>query len=386
MKRAKQITFGLVTLSAATAISLAAAESALRLFHSTATQYLAIAPHTRAVFDPLHSRGVQGPSVYQVNSMGARGREWAHDRTIERRILALGGSTTECLYTDQSRVWTCLLEQKLDDVRAGRSVWVGNIGRSGLNCRHHVVQVQHLDVYDPDMVILMAGVNDLSTRLLRDADYDPHFMDQVDNIKRLTEQAFQVIPDQAAAVRWPDDPWHKRTRIWGLLRTIKYQRLNASSVQDVHGESIKRWRQLRAQGKRKEKLPSLHAALDEYERNLNEIIDQVRKYGADLVLLTQATLWRNDLSAEEEAMLWMGGIGDYQNVPGCTYYTASALAQGMHAYNERLISVCRQRQVAHVDLASKIDKTTEFLYDDCHFTDIANWRIAEMVADALDEE
>ena len=56
------------------------------------------------------------------------------------KILTIGGSTTECLYLDETEAWPRILQQLL----GGEQVWVGNIGKSGLNTKHHIIQVEHL--------------------------------------------------------------------------------------------------------------------------------------------------------------------------------------------------------------------------------------------------
>jgi len=369
----------------AAALTIVLAELLLRLLQPTATNYMALVPGTRATFHSKYFSGVAGPALYQVNAAGARGHDWSPDRGSELRVLAIGGSTTECLYNDQSRVWTTLLEEQLGNHLDGRTAWVGNIGRSGLNSRHHVLQTQHLDAYDPDVVVMLVGVNDFCQRLLLDVNYDPHYLDRAEHRQKLLEQAFEVRPHQPKTFGYENDPWFKQTRLWRLLRTIKHHHRGTALVQDPNGESIRLWRDLRAAGNRRDQLPDLTSALEEYSRNLYTIIDNVRDYGAQLVLITQPTLWRDSLTPEEESTLWLGGIGDFQSNPGCTYYTAAALAKGMAEYNATLRAVCQARGVPCVDLALLIDKSTDNFYDDCHFTDRANRLIADALADALQD-
>ena len=53
--------------------------------------------------------GVTGDAHFIVNSDGFRGDE--RGSAGQRRILALGGSTTECLYLDQDEAWPQVLGQ-----------------------------------------------------------------------------------------------------------------------------------------------------------------------------------------------------------------------------------------------------------------------------------
>jgi lysophospholipase L1-like esterase len=367
------VAFAVVTVTVSTAVLVALAEILLRFLQPTSDLYLALTPGTRVVFDPRYQPGVEGPALYQVNSMGARAREWSDDRSSEYRVLAMGGSTTECLMNDQERAWPAVLERELG-TREGRSVWVGNIGRSGLSSRHHLLQAERLlATYDPDMVVLLVGVNDLAGRLrggARDDDAD-------------LAMAFQVTPGETSGVRWKNDPWFKRTRVWGALRALKYNWLNRALEQDREGKATESWREMRRRGRRTSELPDLESALEEYRGNLTRIVELVRRRGAEPILMTQPTLWRTDLTEAEERLLWMGGVGDFRTEPGAVYYTADALAQGMDLYNRALLQVCRELSARCFDAASILPKTTAMFFDDCHFTDEGNLFLGRAVASFL---
>lgn len=375
-----------LVLAVSVALSLVAAELLLRVLLPAPTEYRALVPGLEATFETGYVTGVQGPSLYNVNSMGVRGREWGPDRGSEYRVLCLGGSATECLITDQRRVWTSLLEQRLGRRPDGGQSWVGNIGRSGLNTRHHVLQMRRLlGVYDPDAVVLLAGVNDLSSRLRQGDSGEPLSPQGPENQSALTRQAFAVHPGRFGS-EWADDPWLKRTRLWLLLRHVKYQVLKQPEDQDQEGLYLRRWRALRAAGGRVARLPPLGPALDEHARNLREIVRLGRAHGASVLLVTQPALWRAGLTEDEKALLWMGGVGEFRSRPGAVYFEPEALAGGLDAYNERMLEVCRDLGAACLDLGAAVPRTTEYFWDDCHLTDKAQVLVADLVAEALTRE
>src|SRR5262249_23625744 len=126
----------------------------------------------------LHPRpaimpGVAGPTRVRIDSLGLRGDEPPSGEAVH--VLCVGGSTTECLYLDQDETWPALLQARLSAVRP---TWVANAGRSGHSTREHVVHVEELLECSThfDVVVLMAGVNDLGKRLSRDDNYDADFM------------------------------------------------------------------------------------------------------------------------------------------------------------------------------------------------------------------
>jgi len=82
--------------------------------------------------------------------------------------LAVGGSTVECLYLDDEESWPRLLMNELDETKDGRRVITMNIGKSGHGIRNNILELKYLpDYYEPDLIVVMAGANDVLFRLSR---------------------------------------------------------------------------------------------------------------------------------------------------------------------------------------------------------------------------
>lgn len=354
----------LVLVVAGVAAALALAETFLRIEPTFPYPYCVWPPNLRKVFhpDPQVMPGVSGESRFVVSSAGIRGDEIAPDQRY--RMLALGGSTTECLYLDQSEAWPQLLQQSL-----GPSVWVGNVGKSGRSTRHHVVQVKHLLPQYPriDAIIVLAGVNDFLKRLEADRNYrtDP----PESNVVRW---AFDVSPLRGAGERSAVS-----RLIDGARTTLGFRQ--AGLFQDDEGQIYLRWR-----GNRKsasallDELPDLDAALDEYARNLARIVDLARAREARVIFLTQPAMWRKDLSPAGRDLLWMGGIGNYRYGEAKAYYSVDALAAGLARYNRRLLEVCAERDVECIDLTAEVTDPSLF-YDDVHFNEEGARRVAAAI-------
>jgi len=368
------------TLLFGVCVALLLGEILLRVLLPKADEYYVRPPHMKRIFRPMPSvmSGVEGESRFFTNSIGLRGDELT--REFGYRILAVGGSTTECLYLDQDEAWPQLLQAKLNEAGRERKVWVGNAGRSGLNSRDHVVQLKYLlkQYDDMDAVVLLVGVNDLASRLKQDESYDPNFMSRADAEPILIARNFSVVPDPAL-------PFYKKTALWRLLRDAKSAviraRNNEGETQDATGVAYVKWREYRRDSPSiRRTLPDLKPTLEEYARNLNTIIDLARAKPVRLILLTQPTLWRRDMSADLSGLLWMGGVGNFQREAGNEYYSADALADGMALYNETLLKVCRERGAECIDLAALVPKDTTAFYDDCHFNEGGAQKVAEAIA------
>jgi GDSL-like Lipase/Acylhydrolase family len=357
------------------------AELGFRIILPDSRVYRALTPKQEVTFNAQdYAKGVQGPAVFKVNSMGVRGREWSDDRASEYRVLCLGGSTTESLLNDQNRTWTTLLEHKLEPLVPGYDTWVGNIGKAGLASAHHVVQLKHLDIYDPNFIVALVGSSDLMSYLKQSGDASDSRI-AADVERTLEEEAFAIVPDRPLFD--PLGSWYKRTRIWRLGSELSQFISHQSQFQDREGLSLKRWRAMRAAGKRSNVLPSLESALDRYGHNLKEMVKLAGSFGAPILLMTQPSIWRPGLSDAEKGQLWMGGVGDFREVPGSLYYEPEALERGMDAYNQRLLEVCRETSTPCLDLAKAVPKSADYFYDDEHFTDRGQELVANRVAETI---
>ena len=362
---------------AAAALALVAAELTLRSIRTDA--YRVWPPGLEALFRPApgllpgvagEARFVVGPEGFRADPLPAQ----AHT------LLALGGSTTECLYLDHEEAWPWLLQERLRSA-TGQSVWVPNAGRSGRNLRDHVVQLIHLLPQEPslDAVLLMTGVNDLQLRLAQDEAFEPIDLRQPQAVAELLPRAFERVP-----LARNTGPIWRRTALWHALSDLKWRWFGSPGDEAVFAGLYRTWREHRAAaaGWRTEP-PDLESALDEYERHLLHVVALCERAGVRLVLLTQPFVWADDLPPEVAELLWLGGIGDFQKEDGCVYYTAGALARALDAFNTRLRGVAATAEIECFDLATALGQDPHWYYDDVHFNEAGARRVAELVCDYL---
>jgi hypothetical protein len=97
-----------------------------------------------------------------------------------------------------------------------------------------------------------------------------------------------------------------------------------------------------------------------------------------LILMTQPTLWRTDLTPAEKDLLWFGW-GPQRKF----FYSIEALIEGMSAYNNKLLEICQQRQVECIDLAHTLPADTTVFYDDVHFNESGARQVTQVIANYL---
>jgi lysophospholipase L1-like esterase len=357
------------------AVVLAGSEIFLRFLLPPAQGYYVWPPHLHVVFNPNDEAtpGVSGPGHFIVNSLGLRSDEPWPDR--QRTIYVFGGSTAADVYLDQDEAWVHLLQTYLNQTAGQPRTWVGNLARSSLATINNLLQFDYLIPQLPraDLFVNLVGVNDLQLALkssyLRDMTMDIHLS------WTFSQMPPKGLLGQSAIVRFYD-----RIRDWR-----RKANLGPTQTHDAGGYTTwRKCRQTAPPDRLVDQLPDLGAALVEYRRNLNALVDRAHQYGAPIVFLTQPALWAARMDPPDEAILLAGGLGP--NNVWCDekrYYTPRALAEGLDRFNQVTLDVCRARALFCVDLAQRIPKTRENFYDDMHFNEAGARLVARTVAQAL---
>jgi lysophospholipase L1-like esterase len=345
--------------------------------------YCVFPQNLKYTFSPMPGvmTGISGDSRFTTNKYGMRGRN--PSRSDDYSVLTIGGSTTECLFLDDTETWAQLLEDRLGE-RAGVRVWVGNAGKSGLNTRHHVVETDVLlsQMPDVDAVVLLVGINDLSFRLSWDEQWRMAMPSAV-NRDVLIGKAFWVRPEPETV------PVYKFPELRYRLRVFKGKAEEDEVVsspirQDANGQAYLKWRENRRTSPyRRDQMPDLRSALREYAANINAIIDIASARSVDVVFAAQPTIWKAHMPEHERELLWMGGVGRFQAEKDKPYYTPAILDSIMGEYNDTLRDVCTKRGVICVDLPAVIPKDTSAVYDDCHFNENGARLVADAIADRI---
>lgn len=319
------------------------------LFAPGVTFHLA-APRARHEFRPLPEvlRGLSPIVRFTTNSRGVRGPEWPA-RSAARRVLCIGGSTTECAYLDDAETWPALVAASLQ--AAGLPVWVGDVGRSGFASAQHLrFLLENELLQEVDDVVVLVGINDLG--------------------RALQGRRLHVVAGR--------EPWFLRSPILRLVdNLLQAHRLRRRMmVEDPGGASYAQRRLEHASRPLATQLPDLADSLREYRANLQAIVDRCRSLGVRVCFATQPVRWRADLPAAEQALLWIGRNAAEQRLP------LPWLAGQMTAFNDEVRACCRQHAIPCIDL-EPLGAEAACFYDDCHFTRHGAERVAAAVARVL---
>lgn len=367
LARRRVAPLALALVSAGLTLVLIEAGLALRTSGARPFPYYVWPPKYRCKLEPTGLPGVSESGVFSTNSLGMRGPEPGPGY----RVLCIGGSTTECLYLDDTLTWP---RRAAADLEARhRPAWVANVGRSGTTTVDHVTLVRSLpEARTMDCWVVLCGINDAGYQLSGEyAEFAEHSFERTFAYRR---------PGFTPPLR---RPLYRNTRLFEglrrLRRSVERVRDPGSMVvfQDRRAVWIDELRQRRKPARRVDELPPLDAFLEEYEGRLRELVAESRRFGVRLVLLTQPTLWAPGMPPEVDALTVFGRLPDGR------YLSGGALARCMQAFNQRLLAVGEREGVEVLDLAAELPRSTEVFYDDCHLNEEGARRVGASVAALL---
>lgn len=331
--------------------------------------------------DPNLMPGIEGEAKFTGNDVGLRGPTYPANPSEFYKIITVGGSTTESLYLDDSEEWPHLLMDGLNAQNFGPPVWVGNGGQSGRNAVDHLELVRVLPVIsEAQLVIFLVGINDLQATLSFDGASTQDLLEA--NGVRFRDQ----VVNGGDRLR-PARPYFKRTELFTLAKNASARLVNRVSPTSAlgwlgigPGSFIAEKRQQRADAPTAS-LPNLKLGLEEYQQRIRDIAAECDSRGLRCMYVTQPSMWRADLSPQEQSLLWFGWVREDSGSIG--YIALPGLVEAMDTFNQGLLDVCTQDQLECFDLDAGLPKDTSVFYDDFHFNEGGGRMVSQLLTDYL---
>jgi lysophospholipase L1-like esterase len=310
--------------------------------------------------------GMQGQSEFSTNNMGFRGDPLVVPKPAgEYRVFMIGGSTTECMYLDDSKALHSVLQSELaKHAPPGKTVKVYNAGKSGDASFDHISMLVHRIAHlQPDMITVFAGVNDL-TASLGEVDY-LHFRDESTTVGA---NSFRCLMTELQLGR----------RWYYLVK--KTRRSDREIVEEIPSLSDYREKaKVRAAAPVAEAEPRPRVA--EYENNLRTLAGVARAHGVRLVLMTQQSTWNSQVDPKIQDWHWML----YRDREGVSY-RQDVMDRALRRLNDGMRRVAREQGTGLFDVEQLIPKSSQFFYDDCHFNVAGARRCGEGLAEYIRRE
>ena len=354
----KKLLFITTTILISTTISLTLIEIFHFILSKPNNKFYLWPPNKTFVFSPDSSilYGIKGLSFFKTNNDGIRADNLS--KKYNFFIATFGGSTTECLYLDQTESWPYLLQLLLNEKNKKYSFWVGNFGKSGLNSFDNLTQLKIIKKTNQfkkfNIFIFLIGINDLLSAIGQNT-----IIEKTDNSIR---KIYFNFPDSIKSIK-------ERLLIYSKLNQIRNKIF--IRTQDQKGLLYRKMREWRFYATKIDTLPDIKTGLTIFHKNLKEIVKLVYEINpnAHIIFMTQPVLWNKNLPQFYEKILWMGYTK--KGILGINkkYFSSAALYSGMQKYNNKLKKFCSIHNLTLIDLDSMLPKDTSIFYDDCHFNE-----------------
>lgn len=293
--------------------------------------------------DPV--TGHEGEFHFQGGPIGYRTRTVTSREKPEHayRIIFLGESTTACSYLPHELTFIQKVEDALNTDATGELRYeCANAGVDGSGAADSLAMfLQDVVFANPDCVVVMHAVNDLVAGLY------PRYVPDGADPRSAKGKARNTY------LEWFGD---SRPLIYHLYKSLRPQQSERFTLGHIQKE-----RQAFADFPEQEigEFPNVR----HYRRVLHTLVGACRAAGVRPVLMTEPSLYQENLSEEAKARLWCG----FQPREGINPSVVS-LMRGMNAYCEAVRSLGNELGVEVIDLEREIPKTLEYLFDDVHFT------------------
>jgi lysophospholipase L1-like esterase len=340
-------------------ISLVFAETTLRVYNPFLFRIKAdkiiLPAKQRYEFHNYADNKLDSVIVHTKNSLGFRGPEPPSDLNKFISIIAVGGSTTECMYISDGKDWPNLLGKKLQkDVK---NLWINNAGLDGMSTFGHYILIQdYLLKIHPNYILYLVGVNDMGR-----FDLNEHELDMLRNHTQSFKGYLVKNTELGALIYNFKHLYDCRSK--GLGHYV----IDLNKTQSIPFDSV--WL--------KQEIQRENPCLINYENRLLKLVRTTKINHIQPVLITQPSLL---------------GFG-VDPVTGVNLETVKILNDNVAAlghsgkefwlllekYNDVTRQVAKKEKVILIDLARKLPKSSAYFYDGIHFTNQGSSEVSQII-------
>lgn len=291
-------------------------------------------------------------AVHTKNSWGFRGEEW-NPESDRLKILFVGGSTTECYYSDDKNTWTSLYAGHL-----GKDFLVNNAGLNGHSTFGHITLLsEYIRDLKPDYVFFLAGINDVAVS---------------ENGSNAFDTKLSGGNLEGFIIRLEE-----KSRLLNLLHSFyrSYQARKMDLADNLQWNLKDKESKYRYSEEEKQGIFRKHEeAQVAYTGRLKKLITICRSVNSTPVFITQPLLFGTGVDPSTEVDL--GRFPIYG-------LTGEEYAQKLNYYNETMKKTGAENGVAVVDLARYLPHDSRYYTDDMHFSDAGAVKIAQILHDKI---
>lgn len=289
-----------------------------------------------------------------------RGRVYDRDKGTRLRVVCLGGSTTWGQSLEPDQTWPLMLEEKLR--LEGHDVEVINAGRTWYTTAHSVTSyATQMRYYDPDIVIVMHGVNDLARSFSVPGEPPPEW--DYGSYQGPMQNVLSGYRKGLRHASWSS--WHPaRLLTASAIYRLAFERADVQTVESVDVGL--------------DRFPTL----DSFGEHLRYLTRLIRDDGRRIVLATQAHVYdRADLSTLPKLGVTMREV--YMKTATGAVVSPASLRSAMRAVRAKTIDIAGSYSAPLADVERAIAGRTELFLDDFHLNEQGNAVVAQTMAEVL---
>lgn len=291
--------------------------------------------------------------VFSKNSLGFRGAEPPRDFDRHLTVLAIGGSTTECLYLTDGTSWPERVGQALSP--HFDRLWVNNAGLDGHSTFGHLLLLDQIVLrLRPRVLLFLIGLNDVNRELPTGREVATG---RAPLLHRLARHS--AIVANALDVRR-----HLEARELAL----GYREVDLAQTPQMEADRPRA--QALVERHREKSVPA-------YRSRVRELVRLSRAHGIEPVLLTQPALYGGEKDDVTGVSLRWIEVDPKQRIHGGLAWRL------LEEYNDVVREVGAAEDVLVVDLARELPKSSRLFYDFVHFADEGARQVADITARAL---
>jgi lysophospholipase L1-like esterase len=351
------IAANLALLALGAVLSVALAEMGLRFYDPLGQRLMGdqirLQRNVRVSFEVEHDGRAGSRVEFTRNSVGFRGPDPPRDFDRRLTVVAVGGSTTECILLSEGKSWPEVMARALP--RRFRDPWVNNAGLDGHSTHGHQVLLESfLVALRPRVVAFLVGINDVGRerRTGRDLRYQAPLHVRLARHSALLATLLNV-----------------RRHLAAEQAGLRHERIDVSRVGQIP-------QQLRL----RERLIPYHRQrfLPRFRERLERLVRTCLEHGIVPVLITQPALFGYAIDPATGVDLSRVVVKDVARMHD-EELNGGLAWRVLEEYNGVTREVAAANGIPLVDLAL-LPKDSRLYYDYLHFTEQGAEAVGELVA------
>jgi len=300
--------------------------------------------------------------VHQNNSLGFKGAEPPHDFANWLTVVAVGGSTTECLEIAADKTWPYQLGVKLQ--RDFAKLWINNAGFCGHSTYGHYILIQNfIAKLKPKVAVFLIGINEVGVSNPREFD-----------TRMGVGLSFRSLDKFLASLAYRSEVASVGLNLFRYLFPKSVQAVGQRDMGELDLTTLPTLKLTEAE---KTEILKTHAEkyLPAFEVRLRRLLQVTRDNGITPVLLTQPVVYGKGLDD-------LTGV-DLEKIVVANGLNGEVGWQVLELYNDVTRRVGAEAGVLVIDAARQMPKDSRYYYDLMHFSNAGAEKFADIAAKGL---